>query len=69
MPDLFATPTFIHLPELDVPKGMSESLNGVKMGSRIKGSIAFEVVEKAEQGITIAIDHINFKNNNNRKFV
>lgn len=69
MSEVFNPIPLFPLPEFDVPKGMSEPLNDTKIGARIKASVAFEVVEKTEHGIIIAIDNIAFKNKSKRKFI
>ena len=67
MPEFFAEPG-VSSPEFDVPREMSFEIVNKKIEDKIKATIFFEVVEKDENGITIAIDGIDFRSKNKRKF-
>ena len=48
-------------PEISLDKNISTQLEDTKVGSKIKGSFDYEVIEKNEKSIVIAIKNLIIK--------
>lgn len=51
-------PVSAPMPVIDIPKEMAHNFENRKVGDKVKVTISYEVVEKDESGVWVAINNI-----------